>query len=55
MSKLGKLDPTQLQSDIKEWLSLIPGVNKPWLEQMATLKKDKIMQLYNQLTRDQNL
>ncbi|MBD3281514.1 hypothetical protein GF391_02090 [Candidatus Uhrbacteria bacterium] len=49
-----KLDPAQLQTDIKEWLRLIPGVNRPWLEQMATLKKDKIMHLYNQLKRDPN-
>lgn len=49
-----KLDPAQLQTDIKEWLKLIPEVHKPWLEQMATLKKDKILNLYNQLKRDPN-
>ncbi len=54
MFETGKIDAGQIQEDIKQWLKLIPEVNLPWLEQMATLKKDRIINLYNQLKRDPN-
>jgi hypothetical protein len=31
---------------IREWLLIIPGVNKYFLEQEAKIKTDKIQQLY---------
>lgn len=54
MFQTDKIDAGEIQSDIKQWLGLIPDVNLPWLEQMATLKKDKIINLYNELKRDPN-
>lgn len=55
MMRSGKFDPKIVQMDLKQWLKIIPGVNQPWLEQEATIKKDKIVNLYNQIKRDSTM
>jgi hypothetical protein len=40
-----KIRVSQILNLIKEWLKLIPGVNKFFLEQEAKIKTDKILQL----------
>lgn len=50
-----KIKVSQILNLIKEWLKLIPGVNKFFLEQEAKIKTDKILQLRkdaNQPTKD---
>jgi len=55
MIRSGKFDPKSVQTDLKLWLRIIPGVTQPWAEQEATIKKDKISNLVNQISRDPNM
>jgi hypothetical protein len=51
----GKFDPKMLHMDLKQWLRIIPDVTQPWAEQEATIKKDKISNLFNQVSHDPNM
>ncbi len=46
MIKGGILQIKKILKLIREWLLIIPGVNKYFLEQEAKIKTDKIQQLY---------
>lgn len=46
MIKSGILRVKKILKLIREWLLIIPGVNKYFLEQEAKIKTDKIQQLY---------
>jgi len=46
MVKSGMLKIKKILHLIREWLLIIPGVNKFFLEQEAKIKTDKIQQLY---------
>jgi hypothetical protein len=46
MIKGGMLQIKKILKLIREWLLIIPGVNKYFLEQEAKIKTDKIQQLY---------
>ncbi len=54
MLKSGKLNLEEVHMDIKQWLKIIPGVNRPWLEQQATITKDEIANIYKEYIRDIN-
>ncbi|MDF1497454.1 MAG: hypothetical protein P1P90_05350 [Patescibacteria group bacterium] len=55
MIQSGKFDPGEAQDELVRWLKIIPDVNQPWIMQMATIKKDKILALVNQIHRDRNM
>jgi hypothetical protein len=53
MMDSGKLKAKKVVDLIKDWLKMIPGVNKFFLEQEAKIKTDKIMLLAEEERRRQ--
>jgi hypothetical protein len=52
--KSGKIDLEEIHNDIKLWLQIMPNINRPWLEQQATIITDKIANIYKEYKRDIN-
>ena len=46
MIKAGMIQMKKILKLIREWLLIIPGVNKFFLEQEAKIKAEKIQQIY---------
>jgi hypothetical protein len=55
MIEAGKASARNILALIKEWLRIIPGVNKFYLEQEAKIKTDRIMQMVDERKREKEL
>src|SRR3989339_290175 len=45
MIETGKVHAKKIIELIRKWLSIVPGINKFFVEQQAKIKTDKIMQI----------
>jgi hypothetical protein len=54
MFKTRKIDLQEIHNDIEQWLRIIPMINRPWLEQQATIITDKTSNMYQEYIRDIN-
>jgi len=48
----GKISASDMQTELSHWFSIIPDARKPWVEQEATIVKDRLLSLFNQIQRD---